>query len=83
MFVIVINCLRLSVVVIYCCHGDGSHGRHMCTKYHGHTYYYQQLRGCYVGEVSGEHIAMAMVVVGHICTQTIMVVHNTIYNVIG
>ena len=21
----------------------------MCTKYHGHTYYYQQLIGCYVG----------------------------------
>ena len=29
--------------------------------------------------VVGEHIAMAMVVVGHICTQNIMVVHNTIY----
>ena len=28
--------------------------------------------------VGGEHIAMAMVV-GHICTQNIMVVHNTIY----
>ena len=24
MLVIVINCLRLFVVVIYCCHGDGS-----------------------------------------------------------
>ena len=30
----------LFVVVIYCCHGDGSDGRHVCTKYHGHTYYY-------------------------------------------
>ena len=29
--------------------------------------------------VGGEHIAMAMVVVGHICTQNIMGVHNTIY----
>ena len=29
--------------------------------------------------VGGEHIAMAMVVVGLICTQIIMVVHNTIY----
>ena len=29
--------------------------------------------------VGGEHIAMAMVVVGHICTQNIMVVHNIIY----
>ena len=30
-------CLRLFVVVIYCYHGDGSAGRHVCTKYHGHT----------------------------------------------
>ena len=27
MLVIVINCPRLFVVVIYCCHGDGSDGR--------------------------------------------------------
>ena len=33
---IVLNCLRLFVVV-----GDGSDGRHVCTKYHGHTHYYQ------------------------------------------
>ena len=26
-------------VVTYCYHGDGSDGRHVCTKYHGHTYY--------------------------------------------
>ena len=49
MLVIVINCLRLSAVVIYCYHSDGSDGRHVCTKYHGHTYYYQQLIGCHVG----------------------------------
>ena len=36
MLEIVINCLRLFVVVIYCYHGDGSAGRHVCTKYHGH-----------------------------------------------
>ena len=24
-----------------CCHGDGSDGRHVCSKYHGHTHYYQ------------------------------------------
>ena len=47
MLEIVINCLRLFVVVIYSYHGNGSDGRH--TKYHGHTYYYQQLIGCYVG----------------------------------
>ena len=33
------NCL--SLFNIYCCHGDGSDGRHVCTKYHGHTHYYQ------------------------------------------
>ena len=47
--VIVINCLRHSTMamvmmggqsIICCCHyGDGSAGRHVCTKYH----YYQQL----------------------------------------
>ena len=54
----------------------------MCAKYHDHTYYYQQLIGCYglrLFVVGGEHIAMAMVVVGHICTQNITVVHNTIH----
>ena len=34
MLEIVINCLRLFVVGY---HGDGSDGRHVCTKYHGHT----------------------------------------------
>ena len=29
--------------------------------------------------ICGEHIAMAMVVVGHICTQNVMGIHNTIY----
>ena len=29
--------------------------------------------------VGGERIAMAMVVVGHICTQNNMVIHNIIY----
>ena len=36
MLEIVINCLRL-FVVIYSYHGDGSDGRHVCSKYHGHT----------------------------------------------
>ena len=85
MLEIVITCLRLFVVVIYCYHGNGSDGRHVCTKFHGYTYYYQQLIGCYVGNgvlpfvVGGERIAMAMVVVGHICTQNNMVIHNIIY----
>ena len=29
--------------------------------------------------VGGERIAMVMVVVGHICIQNIMVIHNIIY----
>ena len=58
------------VVVIYCFHCDCSAGRHVYTKYHTQIYYYQQLIGCYVG--SGEHIAMVMVVLGHICKQSIM-----------
>ena len=29
--------------------------------------------------VGGEHVAMAMVLVGRICTQNIMFVHNTMY----
>ena len=33
--IIVINCLKLFVVVIYCYYGDGSDGRHVCTKYVG------------------------------------------------
>ena len=42
--------LEIVPEAICCCyHGDGSDGRHVCTKYHGHTYYYQQLIGCYVG----------------------------------
>ena len=35
MLEIVINCLWLFVV------GDGSDGRHVCSKYHGHTHYCQ------------------------------------------
>ena len=119
------------VVAIYCYHGDG---RHVCTKCHGHTHYYQAtmlvivinclrlfvfsifvtmamkhsaVKGMCVQSITtirttisniyaamlemvlyslrlfvvgGEHVAMAMVVVGHICTQN-MVVHNSIYKV--
>ena len=38
MLVIVIN---FFVVVIYCYHGDGNDGWHVCKKYHGHMHYYQ------------------------------------------
>ena len=70
------NSLRLFVFV----NGDGSEERHMCTKYHGLTHYYQQLIGyvVYSLRIFVIGIAMAMVVVGHICTENIMVVHNTI-----
>ena len=57
----------------------------LCTKYHTaisnlqaamlETVFYS-LRLFVVG---GEHIAMAMLVVGHICTQNNMVIHNIIY----
>ena len=40
----------LRKILFWCCnHGDGSDGRHVCTKYRGHTYYYQQPIGCYIG----------------------------------
>ena len=41
--------------VVGCYHGDGSDGRHVCTKYHGHTHYYQA--------------TMAMVVMGGMCVR--------------
>ena len=49
MLEIVINCLRLFVVVIYCYHGDGSAGG-LCVQSITaiHRYYYQQLIGSYV-----------------------------------
>ena len=37
--------IRLFVVVIYCYHGNGSYGRHVCTKHHG---LYVLLIGCHV-----------------------------------
>ena len=44
-----------------------------------YTYYYQAPMLETVLVVGGEHIAIAIVVVGHICTQNVMGVHNTIY----
>ena len=31
---------------LYCCHDDGSDGRHVCSKYHGNTHYYQAYCWC-------------------------------------
>ena len=77
MLEIVINCLRLFVVVIYCYHGDGSDGRHVCTKYHGHTHYYQ----------AGNSLLLSFIVYHgdgsagrHVCTKYHGHVHTTISN---
>ena len=65
MLVIVINCLR-----VFCCcyHGDGSDGRHVCSKYHGHTY---RLLCTWL---------LVMVVMGDTCVQIIIVIN---YLVVG
>ena len=73
--------LEIVPEAICCCyHGDGSEGRHVCTKYHivlSATYrllcWFYSLRLFVVG---GGRIAM---VVGHISTQNIIVIHNIIY----
>ena len=31
----------LVIAEAMCCHDDGGDGRHVCSKYHGHTHYYQ------------------------------------------
>ena len=56
-----INCLRLFVVVIYCYHGDG---RHVCTKFIRTTISNLVFYSLSVGG------AMAMVVAGHIWSYT-------------
>ena len=52
MLEIVINCLRLFVVVIYCYHGDGSDGRHVYKV----SWPYALLLGYYVGKIVPEAI---------------------------
>ena len=50
MLAIVIYCLRL--FNFYCCHGDGSDGRHVYSMYYGHMHNY-----CFRGDVSdGRHV---------------------------
>ena len=78
MLEIVINCLRLFVVVIYCYHGDCSDGRHVCTKYHSHTHYYQATMleiviNCLLSFMAS---TMAMVVQGGMCVQSITAIHT-------
>ena len=42
-----------------CCHGDGSDGWHVCTKYHGHMHYYQATMLEIVIKVTGKRFAHA------------------------
>ena len=80
MLVIVINCLRLFVVVIYCYYGDGSDGRHVCTKYHGHTHYYQATMLEIVINCPRLFVVvtMAMVVMDGMCVQSITAIRTII-----
>ena len=57
-----------------CCHGDGSDGRHVCSKYHGHTPYYQatmleRVINCL--RLLSFIVTMAMAVMGGMCVQSI------------
>ena len=80
MLEIVINCLRLFVVVIYCYYGDGSDGRHVCTKYHGHTHYYQATMLEIVINCPRLFVVvtMAMVVMDGMCVQSITAIRTII-----
>ena len=74
MLVIVINWLRLFVVVIYCYHGDGCDGRHVCTKYHGHTHYYQAT----ILEIVINCLRLFVVVMDGMCVQSITAIRTII-----
>ena len=57
-----------------CCHGDGSDGKHVCSKYHGHTHYYQatmleRVINCL--RLLSFIVTMAMAVMGGMCVQSI------------
>ena len=70
------------LLVIYCYHGDGSVYVQSITAIRttiSAATLKTVLYGLTLFVVGGERIAMVMVVVGHICTQNIMVVHNIIY----
>ena len=58
-----IHTIIVPEAVIYCCHGDGSDGRHVCSKYHGHT------------QATMVVVTMAMVVM---CVQSITAIRTTI-----
>ena len=77
MLVKVINCLRLSAVVIYCCHGDGSGGRHVN---HSHTHYYQATMLVIAINCLRLIFTMVMVVMGGMSVQSITAICTTISN---
>ena len=54
-----------------CCHGDGSGVRDVHMKYHGHSLYYQATVFAFI-------VAMAMVVMGDTCVQSIMAIRTII-----
>ena len=60
MLAIVIYCLRL--FNFYCCHGDGSDGRHVYSMYYGHMHI----------------VSVEMLVMGGMCVQSITAIHTII-----
>ena len=73
--------MRVFAVVILLLHGDGSDGRHVCTKYHGHTQYFQATmlviaRGYLLLSFI---VTMAMVVMADMCVQSITAICTYFY----
>ena len=58
-----------------CCHGDGSGVRHVHMRYHGHSLYYQ---ATVLAIASKFIVAMATVVMGDTCVQSIMAICTTV-----
>ena len=71
----VINCLRLFVVVIYCYHGDGSDGRHVCTQYYYQATMLEIVINCLRLFVV---VTMVMVVMGIMYVQSITAIRTII-----
>ena len=56
---------------------DGSDGRHVCSKYHGHTHYYQATMLVIVINclLLSFIVTMVMVMMGGICVQSFTAIH--------
>ena len=63
-----LQCWQLPEAIYYC-HGDGSDGGHVCSKYHGHMHYYQATLLEIVINCLRLFVTMAMVVMGGMCTK--------------